>query len=84
MSIKGMRRRKEREDSENTINAVNAVKMVSLLVLRNEGWKEEEILDFNKKFDEVLVDVMDGWLSLSDIPKALKDEIGININEILL
>ena len=64
------------------MNTLNAVKMASLLVLRDQGWGKVRIQRFSERFNEVLLNVSQGWLSLSDISDMLEDEIGLGLDEL--
>lgn len=64
------------------MNTINAVKMASLLILRNQGWGETRILRFSDKFNEVLLDVSGGKLSLRDISEVLEEETGLTFDQL--
>lgn len=77
-------KQKQVEEMEKVIKSINAVKMVSLLVLRDEGWGETRLRRFGTKFNTLMADISENRLSLSDIPKVLEEETGLNIDEMLL
>jgi hypothetical protein len=84
MSKKILSLRQRRLQDEQTMHAVNAVKMVSLLALRNEGWGEKRLKKFSDSFNEIVGDVSQGLLSLSDIPEALEKETGLSFKELVV
>ena len=59
-----------------------AVKMISLLVLRNRGFGSKRLVDFNNEFNEILGDVSEGRLSLTDILEVLQDETGLDLEDL--
>ena len=77
-------RNKKAEDAKKTLHAVEAVKMVTLLSLRNQGWGRKRLLAYNEQWNEILVNVSNGWLTLEDIADTIFDETGISLSELRL
>lgn len=75
------RSKRQLQDSE-TLHAVNAVKMVSLLALRNEGWSTTRLKRFSDKFNEIVSDVSNEHLSLTDIMDTIFKETGLDLNDL--
>lgn len=71
-------KKKQRRNDEITLNSLAATKMISMLVLRNRGFGHSRLKEFSDDFNEILVDVNNGLLSLSDILQVLKDETDLN------
>ncbi len=65
-----------------TMNMVEAVKMITLYTLRNQGWGNKRIKEFSDKWNEYLIQVMEGYFSLSDVEQVLKDETGLTMDDI--
>lgn len=76
-------KRKRAKKDQKTRNSLIAVKMISLLVLRNRGFGAKRLTDFNNEFNEILGDVSDGRLSLSDIFVTLEEETGLNYEDLV-
>ena len=71
-------KKKRRRKDEITLNSLAATKMISMLALRNRGFGHSRLKEFSDDFNEVLIDVNNGLLSLSDILQVLKDETNLN------
>ena len=69
---------KRRRNDEITLNSLAATKMISMLVLRNRGFGHSRLKEFSDDFNEILIDVNNGLLSLGDILQVLKDETDLN------
>lgn len=76
-------KRKRAKKDQKTMNSLIAVKMISLLVLRNRGFGTKRLVDFSNEFNEILGDVSDGRLSLSDIFVTLEEETGLNYEDLV-
>lgn len=77
------KRKKEKEIEDNrTMHAIMAVKMASLLVLRNEGWGDVRLARFSEKFNTLVEDVSNGWLTLQDIADTIYDEVGLSTKDL--
>ena len=76
--IETERRRKD----EITLNSLAATKMISMLALRNRGFGHSRLKEFSDDFNEILIDVSDGRLSLNDILDVLKDETDLNMEDL--
>lgn len=79
-----IRRQKKKEENARTIHAIEAVKMISLLTLRNQGWGEKRLVKFNDDFNNILEDVSNGHLSLSDIADTIHKETGLRLVDLSL
>lgn len=75
-------RRQRQLQDEQTLHAVNAVKFVSMLVLRNQGWGESRIRRFSNQFNDIIEDISNEYLSLTDVADALYDETGLGMKEL--
>ena len=71
-------KKKRRRNDEITLNSLAATKMISMLALRNRGFGRSRLKEFSDDFNEILIDVNNGLLSLSDILEVLKDETNLN------
>lgn len=65
-----------------TMNVCEAVKMIALYVLRNQGWGAKRLKEFSDKWNEYLLDVSNGWFSLSDILAVIEEETGLTMDDI--
>ena len=81
-SIDFRSKNKKAVDAKNTLHAVEAVKMVTLLTLRNQGWGRKKLLRFNEEWNEILVNVSNGWLTLEDIADTIFDETGVSLPDL--
>lgn len=75
-------RKQTKEDLVKTVNMVRAVKMASLLALRNRGWGNKRLKEFNDEFNTIIADVSKGYLSLVDIVAVLEKETGLKMDEL--
>lgn len=82
MATKPLSRTKRQLQDQETKHAVNAVKMVSLLVLRDQGWNQVRLRRFSNKFNEIVEDVSQGHLTLTDIADTIFDETGLDMKEL--
>ena len=73
---------KRRRKDEITLNSLAATKMISMLALRNRGFGHSRLKEFSDDFNEILIDVSDGRLSLTDILDVLKDETDLNMEDL--
>lgn len=73
---------KKKEENQRTLHSIEAVKMVTLLVLRNQGWGHKRLKKFNEEWNTIIVDVSNGWLSLSDIADTIYDEVGLGLPDL--
>jgi hypothetical protein len=56
--------------------------MVSLLALRNQGWGESRLRRFSQAFNDIVEDVSNGHLTLTDIADTVYDETGLSMKEL--
>ena len=75
-------KKKRRRNDEITLNSLVATKMISKLVLRNRGFGHSRLKEFSDDFNEILQDVSDGRLSLTDILQVLKDETDLDLEDL--
>ena len=75
-------KKKRRRNDEITLNSLVATKMISMLVLRNRGFGHSRLKEFSDDFNEILQDVSDGRLSLTDILQVLKDETDLDLEDL--
>ena len=74
MATKPLSRTQRQLQDQQTVHAVNAVKMISILALRNQGWGESRLRRFSQQFNDIVEDVSNGHLSLTDISDTIYDE----------
>lgn len=75
--------RKDKENEE-TLFTLRAVKMVSILALRNQGWGHIRLKRFSEEFNDIVVDISQGRLSLTDIPDTIYDETDLTMRDLEL
>ena len=75
-------KKKRRRNDEITLNSLAATKMISMLALRNRGFGHSRLKEFSDDFNEILQDVSDGRLSLTDILEVLKDETDLDSDDL--
>lgn len=71
-------------EHQQVINSLNAVKGAALLALRNKGYGAVRLKEFSDNFNEILSDVSDGWLSLSEIFGTLEEETGLKREDLMI
>ena len=65
-----------------TMNMVEAVKMITLYTLRNQGYGNKRLKKFSDKWNQYLLQVMEGYFSLSDVEGVLKEETGLTMDKL--
>lgn len=71
--------KKKKQNTEHTLRVINAVKYAALLTLRNQGWNKVRLTRFSEQFNEILSDVSNGRISLSDVADTIYDETGLSL-----
>jgi hypothetical protein len=73
--------KKKKQNTEHTLRVINAVKYAALMTLRNQGWNKVRLTRFSNQFNDILSDVSNGRLSLSDIADTIYDETGLSLKD---
>lgn len=74
--------KKQQEDLRKMKLYIEASKLIAMYVLRNEGWGKERLRKFNDKWNSYMDDIDEKWISLADIEGVLKEEVGIEFEDI--
>lgn len=74
--------KKQQEDLRKMKLYIEASKLIAMYVLRNEGWGESRLRKFNDKFNSYMNDIDDKWITIADIEGVLKEEVGIDFEEV--
>ena len=82
MATKPLSRTQRQLRDESVKHSVNAVKNISMLVLRNQGWGESRLRRFSSQFNEIVEDVSQDHLTLTDIADTLFDETGLSMKDL--
>jgi hypothetical protein len=79
---KPLSRSQRQLQDQQTIHAINAVKYVALLTLRNQGWGDVRLRRFSEQFNDIIADVSNEYLTLTDIADTIHDETGLTMKEL--
>lgn len=79
---KGKREHDRQVAIANTMNVTEAVKMITLYALRRQGWGKKRLKAFSDDWNESIMDVSNGWYSLTDIMETLAEETGLTMEDL--
>lgn len=83
-SAKEIRQMKQRERTKGLQEAINIMQLIPLLTLRDlEGYGQARMLRYIEKYKQVSAAYFDDDITLQDIVDVLKDEVKIDLEELI-
>lgn len=82
--------RKQKADIERVRNGIemlriaDEVKMITFYTLRNMGWGEKRLKDFNDKWNTHFVDMVTGHFTVDDVVGVMMDECNLTTDDLMI